>query len=152
MKPHKPHTGYTAVYRTPQPGGSRVRPRRSLPYPDVTRNAAPGPGPSAVVTAAVLRTTRRAARRDFPQVERLFRRQVHRQLVQQTHELTYVRGSRDLALRGEPAFQLNATGAAGGRSTQEVAQAVRTQADFSRHTSQRELGRLPRQAVPKQRD
>src|SRR5881392_3370181 len=42
--------------------------------------------------------------------------------------------------------------AAGGRSTQEVAQAVRTQADFSRHTSQRELGRLPRQAVPKQRD
>src|SRR5204863_3935698 len=87
-----------------------------------------------------------------PQLERLFRRQVHRQLVQQTHELTYVRGSRDLALRGEPAFQLNATGAAGGRSTQEVAQAVRTQADFSRHTSQRELGRLPRQAVPQQRD
>src|SRR5207247_10792316 len=55
-----------ADYRMRQRGGGRGRPGPSLPTTDVPRNAAPGPGPSAVVTAAVVRTTRRAARRDLP--------------------------------------------------------------------------------------
>src|SRR5439155_25981710 len=146
--------GFLPSFTSPAGDGNRTNRTRDIPLHGGRRNPVAGSGDVArgfagarlVMSDQVPDPARRRepphlVRLDeqlgesSPQLKRLLRGEVHRQLVQEADELTHVRRSRDLALDGEPAFQLHATGAARGRSKQEVAQAVRTQADLSRHAS-----------------
>src|SRR5439155_1748306 len=73
-----------------------------------------------------------------PQLERLLGGEIHRQLVQEADELTQVGRSRDLALGGEPALQLDSGDAAGNRALQNVAQPVGAHARLARDAPQGE--------------